>query len=91
MQATATSNSNNSTIDIINTISKKNDILGPWDPNNVNNKWPATIFAANRIERVIGRITFLIVSITTIIGIRKAGVPTGTKCAKRLLYCSTIE
>lgn len=54
-------------------------ILGPIFPNNVNNKWPAIIFAVNRIVNVIGRINLLIVSIKTIKGIKIFGVPWGTK------------
>ena len=65
--------------------------MGPWDPNNVNNKWPATILAANRIDNVIGRIIFLTVSIITIIGIKNEGVPKGTKWANNLLYWKIIE
>lgn len=42
-------------------------------------KCPAIIFAANRTERVIGRIIFLIVSIKTIKKDRAMGVPKGTK------------
>ena len=67
------------------------ETLGPWDPNKVNNKCPATIFAANRIDKVIGRIIFLTVSIITIIGIRNLGVPKGTKWANKLLYWKIIE
>jgi len=52
-----------------------------WFPNNVINRWPATIFAINRTESVIGRITFLIDSINTIKGINAEGVLWGTKCA----------
>ena len=53
--------------------------FGPCDPSNVNNKCPATILAASRIDRVPGRITFLTVSIITITGINATGVPLGTK------------
>ena len=67
------------------------DTLGPCEPNNVNNKWPATILAANRIDKVIGRIIFLTVSIITIIGIRNEGVPKGTRWANNLLYWKIIE
>ena len=67
------------------------DTLGPCEPNNVNSKWPATILAANRIDKVIGRIIFLTVSIITIIGIKNEGVPNGTKCANNLLYWKIIE
>ena len=45
------------------------------------NKWPATILAANRTERVIGRIKTLTNSITTISAINPNGVPKGTKWA----------
>jgi len=64
---------------------------GPWEPKSVNNKCPATILAASRIESVPGRITFLTVSITTITGIKATGVPLGTKCANSLLYWFFIE
>lgn len=56
-------------------------MLGPWLPNNTSKRCPAIMFAANRTANVPGRITFLIVSIRTIKGIRTAGVPKGTKCA----------
>lgn len=42
---------------------------------------PAIILAANRTERVNGRITFLTISIITIKGIKTEGVPRGTKWA----------
>lgn len=48
--------------------------------NSVNNKCPAIIFAVKRTVKVIGRINILIVSINTINGINKMGVPWGTKC-----------
>ena len=59
---------------------------GPCEPSKVNSKCPATILAARRIANVAGRITLLTLSIITITGIRKLGVPTGTKCANKLLY-----
>lgn len=40
------------------------------------------MFAASRTERVIGRITFLIISIITIKGINTGRVPEGTRCAR---------
>ena len=55
-------------------------IFGPIFPNKVISKWPAIILAANRTDNVIGRIIFLINSITTINGIKAGGVPWGTKC-----------
>jgi len=67
------------------------DTLGPWEPNKVNRRCPATILAASRIDKVIGRITFLTVSIMTITGIRNEGVPRGTKWANKLLYWNIIE
>ena len=91
MQATATSNINNK-YNLINKIDKLIIFkLGAWDPNNVNNKCPATIFAANRIDNVNGRMIFLTDSIITIIGIKKLGVPIGTKWQKRLLYWNIID
>jgi len=91
MQATATSNINNK-YNLINKIDKLIIFkLGAWDPNNVNNKCPATIFAANRIDNVNGRIIFLTVSIITIIGIKNPGVPFGTKWANKLLYWNIID
>jgi len=55
------------------------------------NKWPATILAARRTDRVIGRIKFLTSSITTISGIRTSGVPAGTKWAKNLFMALNIN
>lgn len=52
-----------------------------WFPNKVINKCPATIFAINRTESVIGRITLLIDSINTIKGIKAEGVLWGTRWA----------
>jgi len=46
---------------------------------NLINKCPATILAARRTDRVMGRIKFLTNSIKTIRGIRAAGVPDGTR------------
>lgn len=91
IQATATSNINNKINLIIKIIMIILETLGPWDPNNVNNKCPATILAASRIDKVKGRITFLTVSIITIIGIKNDGVPKGTKWANNLLYWKIIE
>lgn len=45
------------------------------------------MFAASRILRVPGRMIFLIVSISTINGIRAKGVPWGTKWANMCLVC----
>jgi len=49
------------------------------------------MLAASRIDSVIGRITFLTVSIITIIGIKNEGVPRGTRWANKLLYWKIIE
>jgi hypothetical protein len=53
----------------------------PVLPNKVSKRCPAIIFAESRTAKVPGRITFLIVSIRTINGIRTDGVPCGTKWA----------
>jgi hypothetical protein len=52
---------------------------------NLINKCPATILAARRTDRVMGRIKFLTNSIKTIRGIRAAGVPDGTRWERKLL------
>ena len=59
--------------------------LTPWDLSKVSSKWPATMLAVKRTERVIGRIRELTNSINTIKGIKRGGVPTGTKWASMLL------
>lgn len=58
------------------------DLETTWFPSNVKRRWPAIIFAAKRTDSVIGRIMFLIISIRTMKGIKGAGVPAGTRCAK---------
>lgn len=79
MIATANSKVNNK-IWVITNIGISNEInLGPIFPNKVNNKCPAIILAVNRIVNVNGRITFLIVSIQIINGIKIVGVPWGTR------------
>jgi len=57
------------------------DATAVWFPRSVIRRWPATIFAIRRTESVIGRITFLMDSISTINGIKAEGVLWGTKCA----------
>jgi len=91
MHATATSKRRRRTRPIKSTINETNPKRGPCDPNNVRSRWPATIFAANRMANVAGRIILLTVSIITITGIRNLGVPLGTKWANRLLYWYKIE
>jgi len=54
-------------------------LFGPWLPNRVRRRCPATILAAKRTERVKGRMTLLTISINTINGIKAGGVPKGTK------------
>lgn len=51
------------------------------DLSNDRSKWPASIFADNRIAKVQGRIKFLIVSIKTINLISNIGVFNGTRWA----------
>jgi len=46
---------------------------------------PAIILAANRTDKVIGRIIFLVVSMNTIKTLNKRGVPLGIKCENILL------
>lgn len=48
-------------------------------PRSERRRCPATMLAANRTDRVIGRIKFLTSSIITIKGIRAVGVPSGIK------------
>jgi len=50
----------------------------------LNSKWPATMFADSRIDRVIGRMMFLVNSIRTMKFIRAIGVPVGTVWANIL-------
>lgn len=49
-----------------------------WLPKRVISRWPATIFAISRTDRVIGRMMFLTDSIRTMNGINTPGVPDGT-------------
>lgn len=48
------------------------------------------MLAANRTDRVIGRITLLTISIRTIKGIKGAGVPIGTRWARKSVILLTI-
>lgn len=66
---------------IINIIKAWELISLPESPKRVRSKWPAIIFAVNRIDKVKGRITILIDSIITINGMRMGGVPIGIKWA----------
>jgi len=91
IQATANSKHKSNIKLTINTKIIKPLTAGPWEPKSVSNRCPATILAASRIESVPGRITFLTVSIITIIGINIVGVPLGTKWANSLLYWFFIE
>lgn len=50
-------------------------------PKRLMSKWPATMLADKRTERVIGRIKFLTISMRTIKFISWMGVPVGTKWA----------
>ena len=79
--ATAPSRINKRICAIISTINIVFLIDGPLFPNKVNSKWPAIMFAVSRTASVPGRIKFLIVSIITINGINKVGVPCGTRCS----------
>lgn len=43
-------------------------------------RWPAIRFAVSRTHRVIGRIRFLVISISTMKFISGMGVPCGSRC-----------
>jgi len=60
------------------------EIFNPEEPKRVKSKWPAIIFAVNRIDKVKGRIINLIDSIRTIKGISMKGVPEGVKWINKL-------
>jgi hypothetical protein len=79
MIATADSRISKVICPTIRRITRAVDRDGPVFPRSVINKCPAIIFAVNRTAKVPGRITFLIVSIHTINGIKTPGVPWGTK------------
>lgn len=79
MIETADSNTSNKICVIIKNVIKNKVREGPKFPKRVSNKCPAIILAVSRTAKVIGRITFLIVSIHTIKGIKTLGVPWGTK------------
>lgn len=81
MIATADSNINKRSCVIIRIERKIVDKEFPVFPNKVNKRCPAIIFADNRTAKVPGRMTFLIVSINTIKGIKTGGVPWGTRWA----------
>ena len=85
MTATADSRTNKRIWEIIKIGNKVFPIEGPVFPKRVSNRWPAIIFAANRMAKVPGRITFLTVSINTIKGVNPIGVPAGTKWANMCL------
>lgn len=81
MIATADSRTSKATCPMIKITRTDCGNDGPVFPINVNNRWPAIMFAASRTASVPGRIMFLIVSIHTINGINTGGVPCGTKWA----------
>jgi hypothetical protein len=77
--ATADSKINKAICPKIKKYNKIKDKEFPVFPIKVNSRCPAIILAVNRTANVPGRITFLIVSIHTIKGIKIVGVPWGTK------------
>lgn len=83
MQATADSSTSKRNSAVITPGNSLQDEVTIWLPSKVNKRWPAIIFAANRTDKVIGRIMFLIISMITIKGISAAGVPIGTKWARK--------
>ena len=50
-------------------------------------RWPAVKLAVSRTPRAIGRINRLIDSMIMRVGINKAGVPSGNRCAMDLVGC----
>ncbi len=85
MHATAHSKASSRTRATSRTIIPPLILVVPWEPSKVSRRCPATMLAANRIAKVMGRIIDLTVSISTITGINPGGVPCGTKCAITLL------
>lgn len=63
------------------------EIFGPVCLKRVKRRCPAIILAANRTANVPGRIRFLMVSIITMNGMSKVGVPWGTKWANIFWVC----
>lgn len=66
---------------IVNKLGEKSGI----DVNRWIKRWPLIIFADKRIDKVIGRIKFLTVSIITIEEVKIIGAPMGTRCIIILL------
>lgn len=89
MQATADSNTNNKYWANPIIGNKIHLLVANCVPKRFSNKCPAIIFAANRTDNVIGRITFLTSSIKTMKGINTGGVPEGTKWAKKCVRLFT--
>lgn len=61
-------------------ISESLDIAISELPRRVIRRCPAIIFAVRRTQSVMGRMIFLVISISTMNLIRAPGVPCGTKC-----------
>lgn len=91
MQATAHSKTKSKTRATINRHIYIFKSVDPCPPSKAKSRWPAIILAANRTAKVRGRINDLTVSIITIIGIKGAGVPRGTKWAIILLNCKITD
>ncbi len=87
MIATADSRINSKICAEINNITREVERVGPVPHNKDSSRWPAQMLAARRTASVHGRKMFLIVSISTIKGIRANGVPCGTKCANMCFVC----
>ena len=81
MVATALSKTPNRTKDIKIRLRRGVELEVAGFLSSTINRWPATILAANRTERVMGRIKALTSSIKTMKGLRAAGLPKGTKWA----------
>lgn len=85
MTETAISNETSINWTNIRIISLNPTELDNWFPNRVINKWPAIILAESRMASVKGRITLLVLSISTIKGIKTPGVLCGTRWANMSL------
>jgi hypothetical protein len=70
----------NDKINLVTHIGVRMFIFINMFPINDSSKCPDTKLAINRMDRVSGRIRFLIISITTIKFIRATGVPVGVMC-----------
>jgi ribosomal protein L30E len=74
---------------LITTGSAISGVKGVIEVSRETSKCPAIILAVSRMARVRGRIMFLIVSTSTIKGIKIVGVPLGIKCTRRFVVLNS--